>query len=264
MKKILLIISCFICLGLFFTGCEKKDHAKLKVAATSVPHAEILEFIKPSLKEKGYDLDIIVVEDFNTPNRALQDKEVDANFFQHLPFLEAQQKDFGYSLEPLVGVHLEPMGLYSHKIKSLKDLKAGMTIAIPNDPTNQARALLLLEKENLIKLRNKDITTSVLQIEESPYKFLEIDPALLSRSLEDVDLAAITTNFALQANLSPQKDALALEDGQSLFTNIVVVRLGESNRAPLQALKEALKEPATQKFIEDKYQGAIIPDKSLF
>lgn len=259
MKKILCLISCLLCLGFLLTGCEKKSAPELKVAATSIPHAEILEFIKPDLQEKGIELTIVVVEDFNTPNRALQDREVDANFFQHLPFLEAQQKDFGYTLESLVGVHLEPMGLYSKKLASLIDLKKGLLIAIPNDPTNQSRALLLLEKQGLIKLRAKGAAISVLDIEASPFEFLEMDSALLSRTLDDVDLAAITTNFALQANLSPQQDALVIEDGHSLFTNIVTIRAGERDRTDLQALKEAVTSPSTKQFIEEKYRGAVIP-----
>lgn len=259
MKKSIFAISCFLFLSLLLTSCHKQSGKQLRVAATSVPHAEILEHIKPELKNKGIDLDTVIVEDYNTPNRALQDKEVEANFFQHLPFLEAQKKDFGYTIESLVGVHVEPMGLYSTKIKSLNELKPGMTIAIPNDPTNQARALLLLEKKSLIKLGKKDITASVLDIEKPPYRFMEIDPAMLSRSLDDVDMAAITTNFALQAGLIPQKDALAIEDGQSLFTNIVAIRSGEERNPDLQALKDALTSADTKHFIIENYRGAIIP-----
>ncbi len=259
MKKLLQIFVPLFCLTFLFIGCEKKSPNELKVAATSIPHAEILEHVKPLLKEQGIDLNILIVEDYTIPNRALQDHEVDANYFQHLPFLEAQEADFDYHLEKLAGIHIEPMGLYSKKIKALTDLKAGHTIAIPNDPTNQARALLLLEKKGLIHLRNQGITASVLDIENTPYQFLEIDPALSSRTLDDVDLAAITTNFALQAGLSPQKDALGLEDENSLFTNIVAVRQGEAEQPKLQALKSALTSSSTKRFIEEKYQGAVLP-----
>lgn len=259
MKRILLTVSSF-CLGLslLLQGCNNHSETTLKVAATSVPHAEILEHIKPELKGKGIDLEIFIVEDYNTPNRALQDKEVDANFFQHLPFLNSQKADFGYALEALTGVHIEPMGLYSSKIKSLNELQPGMTIAIPNDPTNQARALLLLEKTGLIELSKKDINASVLDVSKSPYKLLEIDPAMLSRSLEDVGLGAITTNFALQAGLIPQEDALAIEDGQSLFTNIVVIRENSQDQR-LQDLKNALTHPSTKQYILDHYRGALLP-----
>jgi D-methionine transport system substrate-binding protein len=259
MKQLFHAICSFFFLSLFTLSCNNHSGSQLKVAATSVPHAEILEHIKPELKEKGINLNIVIVEDYNTPNRALQDKEVDANFFQHLPFLEAQSADFGYQLESLVGVHIEPMGLYSKKIKSLTELKLGMTIAIPNDPTNQARALLLLEQNGLIQLSKKDITANLLDAKDSAYKFIEIDPAMLSRSLEDVDMAAITTNFALQAGLNPQKDALAIEDGHSLFTNIVAIRKGDAAKPELQALKEALISPSTKQFISERYQGAIMP-----
>lgn len=259
MKRLFFTLGFIFCLGLLFTSCEKQPKADLTVAATSVPHAEILEHVKSLLQDKGFEMAILVVEDYNTPNRALQDKEVEANFFQHLPFLQAQQADFGYRLESLAGVHIEPMGLYSTKISQLADLKPKSVIAIPNDPSNQARALLLLEKQGFIKLKQKNVNTSVLDILEGPYQFLEIEPALLSRTLEDVDLAAITTNFALQANLSPQKDALALEDGESLFTNLLVIREGEKDNPSLQALKECLTSSSTKLFIEEKYKGAVIP-----
>lgn len=259
MKTSLFSLGCLLAVSLFLTSCGSHSDNQLRVAATSIPHAEILEHIKPDLNAQGIDLNIIVVEDYNTPNRALQDREVDANFFQHLPFLEAQKADFGYQIESLVSVHLEPMGLYSTRLQSLSDLKPGMTIAIPNDPTNQARALLLLEQKDLIKLRKNDISATVLDIEDSPYHFVEIDPAMLSRSLSDVELAAITTNFAMQAGLNPQKEALAIEDGQSLFANIVAIRIGEENKPDLQALKAALTSPSTKHFITEKYQGAVIP-----
>lgn len=259
MKHIFFKFTCFLILCLSLVSCSNKADSQLKVAATSIPHAEILEKIKPKMKEQGIDLNIVVVEDYNTPNRALQDKEVDANFFQHLPFLEAQKADFNYQIENLVGVHIEPMGLYSNTLQSLQDLKTGMTIAIPNDPINQARALLLLERQQVLHLKKKGITASILDIESSPYEFLEIDSAMLTRSLEDVDLAAISTNFALQAGLVPQKDALVIENGQSLFANIVAIRSGEKTDPKLEALKKALTSPATKQFIIEHYQGAVIP-----
>ena len=259
MKAFFIIFHIVILLSL--TSCSSSNSHTLKVAATTVPHAEILEHIKPELREKGITLDVVVVEDYNIPNRALNDHEVDANFFQHLPFLEAQRADFGYQLESLAAIHIEPMGLYSLKIQKLADLSPHATIAVPSDPSNQARALLLLEQQGLLSLSRQDIHTSVLDIKDNPqhFKIIEIDSPLLSRTLEDVDLAAITTNFALQAGLSPQKDALALEDAQSLFVNIVVIRTGENSHADLQALKKALTSSNTAQFITDQYQGAIIP-----
>jgi D-methionine transport system substrate-binding protein len=254
----LLFISCV----LFLTGCENSSSSShIKVAATSVPHAEILELVKKKLAEKGIDLTIVVIDDYNIPNRALADKEVDANFFQHEPFLEAQIKDFKYPLEVLVPVHIEPMGLYSHKIKSLKDLKDGAKVAIPSDITNQARALLLLQKQGLIKLNRQDTMASVFNFVENPkhLTFEEIDSALLTRTLEDVDLAAITTNFALQAGLNPIKDALAIEDKNSPFANVIVIRKGDADRPAIQAFKKAAVSNDVRVFIIEHYKGAVIP-----
>jgi D-methionine transport system substrate-binding protein len=243
------------------TSCGKNSPPTLKVAATSVPHAEILEFIQPDLQNQHIQLEIITVEDFNTPNRALQDKEVDANFFQHQPFLDAQKADFGYQLKSLAAIHLEPMALYSKKIKNLNELKNGATIAIPSDPTNQARALALFQQIGLIYLQRQDAKTSVLDISKNTkqLKFIEIDSPLLSRTLEDVDAAVISANFALQAGLSPTKNALAIEDAQSLFVNLVVIRNEDENRADLQALKKALTSDKVKSFINNRYEGAVIP-----
>jgi D-methionine transport system substrate-binding protein len=251
----------FASLLLLLTSCGKSSHPTLKVAATSVPHAEILEFIQPQLKEQNIALEILIIDDFNTPNRALADGEVDANFFQHLPFLEAQKADFGYKLEPLVAVHVEPMALYSKEHSSLAELPERATIAIPSDASNQARALALFEQVGLIQLESKGAKTSLLDIASNPHRlrFIEMDSPLLSRSLDDVDAAAISTNFALLAGLSPKKDALAIENGQSRFANIVVVRAGESQRPELQALKAALTTEQVRHFIEERYQGAVIP-----
>lgn len=256
--RLLILTSLFL---FTIVACNHSNTShQLTVVATAVPHAEILEQIKPDLKAKGIDLQIIVVDDYNTPNRSLADGEVDANFFQHLPFLTLQNDEFNYHLEALAMVHVEPMGLYSKKITSLKDLRQGSVVVIPNDPTNEARALALLEKAGLIELNRHDVNTTVHNISDNPLKlkFNEIDSPLLARTLDDAVLAAITTNFALQANLYP-KDALAQEDKESLFANIVAVRQGEANREEIQALKEALHSDKVRNFIIDHYKGAIIP-----
>lgn len=260
MKIFHLFFACI--LALTFTGCNKDTPGEvLKVAATSVPHAEILDFIKPDLKEMGINLEVIVVEDYNTPNRALADAEVDANFFQHAAFLNQQIKDFNYPLEILGPVHLEPMGLYSQKIKNLDELQRDNKIAVPSDPSNQARALELIEREGLITLRRHDANTGILDIADNPhhFKFIEIDSPLLARSLEEVDLAAITTNFALQAGLFPTNDALALEDSHSNYVNVVVIKKGDGNREDLQALIKALQSEKMRQFLEKQYKGAVIP-----
>lgn len=251
----------FTILIVLFTACNRSSNKTLKIAATSVPHAEILEFIKPDLQKLSIHLEILVIDDFNILNRSLADGEIDANFFQHLPFLESQKSDFGYQLEPLVFVHIEPMALYSKKIHSLKDLKNQATIAIPSDPSNQARALILCEQAGLLSLKSHHATTSIQDINHNPkqLKFIEMDSALLSRALDDVDLAAITTNFALLADLSPQKENLAIEDTQSRFVNVVVIRQGEDHKKELQALKSALTSSKVHEWIQQNYEGAVIP-----
>ena len=259
--KIKFILTCIAaCLALVLAGCGSSKPT-LKVAATSIPHAELLELIQPDLKAQNIDLEIFIIDDFNTPNRALADGEVDANFFQHLPFLEAQKGDFGFALEPLAAIHLEPMALYSKKHASLNEIKEGSTIAIPSDPSNQARALALFEQIGLITLKQKGAKTSLLDMTSNPLhlKFIEMDSPLLSRSLDDADAAAISTNFALSGGLSPKKDALAIEKGQSRYANILVVREGEQQKPELQALKKALTSEKVRKAIEVNYQGAVIP-----
>lgn len=259
MKILSLLYTSF--LSLFLLSCSSETPKKsLKIAATSIPHAEILEFIKPDLREQGIDLQIIVVEDYNVPNRALADKEVDANFFQHPAFLGLQIKDFGYPLEILGAVHLEPMGIYSRKFTDLNALPPSAKIALPSDPSNQARALELLEKAGLIELKRHDSHTSLLDITKNPrqIKFVEIDSPLLARALEDVDAAAITTNFALQGQIDPRQ-ALAIEGSDSDYVNVIVIRKGEGARADLQALKQMLQSEKVRQYIDDKYNGAVIP-----
>lgn len=251
-------------LTLAFTGCQQpKDGKVLKVAASALPHAEILEQIKPDLAAQGILLEIVVVDDYQIPNRALADGEVDANFFQHRPFLEGQIEQFGYPLHHFASIHLEPMALYSAKIKALTELPEHATVAIPSDPANQARALLLLENSGLISLNRHDVGTSLLAISGNPKQlnFLEIDAPLLSRTLTDVDLAAINTNFALQGGLSPMQDALAIESGDSLFANILVIRQGDEEKEALKQLKALLTSEKIGHFIEKQYQGAIIQVK---
>lgn len=243
------------------SSCTNNSRNTLRVAATSIPHAELLEFVKPHLKAQNIQLEIVIIDDYHLPNRALADKEVDANFFQHQPFLDSQKSHFGYSLESLAPIHLEPMAIYSKKHRALSDLKENATIAIPSDPSNQARALALCEKIGLITLKSTESAPTIYQIESNPLKliFLEIDSPLLCRSIEDVDAALITTNFALFAGLSPVQDALAHEDAGSSFANLLVIRCGDHSRPDLQALKKALTTQQVREFINNKYQGAIIP-----
>ncbi len=247
--------------SLFF-GCSSPQQHELKVAASTTPHAEILAFIKEDLKAQGIDLKIITIDDYNIPNRSLAEKEIDANYFQHEQFLSNQIAQFHYCLVPLAKVQIEPMGLYSKKETSLSALCKGNTVAIPNDPTNESRALRLLEKEGLITLSQKASSLATIRnIEKNPkeLEILEIDAALLPRTLRDVHVAAIPTNYALQAGLSPEKDALAKEDASSPYVNILVVRCGDESRADLILLKQALNSDKVRQYIVEHFQGALIP-----
>lgn len=248
----------FICL---FLGCTTQKSG-FKVAATAVPHAELLEFIKPTLQAQGIDLEILVMDDYNIPNRALANHEVEANFFQHLPFMDEQIKQFHYQIESLAAIELEPMGLYSKKIHSLEALPLGATLAIPNDPSNEARALLLLEHHEVIQLDSSNpLQLTPLNITHNPnhLKFIEVDAAMLPRILDEVEAAVINTNYALEANLSPLKDALILESKDSPYANIIAIRKGEENNPQIKALKEAMTSEKMREFILNKYHGAILP-----
>lgn len=258
MNKLALLLLPFL---FFLPSCSRCSKQGLRVAATPVPHAQLLEFVKPDLKEKGINLIIITTNDYNMPNRALAHKEVDANFFQHIPFMEAQIKDFHYRIESIGKIELEPMGIYSKRIHSLDELKEGDRIAIPNDPTNEARALLLLQSHGLIELSDPaNLSSTILDIISNPkkLKFFEVDAAILPRSLDDVAAAAINTNFALEAKLSP-KQAIALESKDSPYANIIAVRTGDEHRPDIEALKEAMTSEKMRQYIEEKYHGAVIP-----
>ncbi|MFT4269348.1 MAG: MetQ/NlpA family ABC transporter substrate-binding protein [Xenophilus sp.] len=238
---------------------------KLTVAASPVPHAEILEFVKPRLKAEGIDLEVRVYTDYVQPNLAVNDKAVDANYFQHRPYLSAFNKDRKTDVVevPGSGVHIEPFGAYSRKIKSLDQLKQGAVVAIPNDPTNSGRALSLLAQRGLIRLKDPaSIQATARDVVDNPrqLRFRELEAAQLPRALPDVDLALINTNYALEAGLRPGKDALALEDAlKSVYANFIAVRSERVNAPEIQKLVAALHSPETRKFIEDKYQGAVIP-----
>ncbi len=255
-KQILIVVLAFL-----VGSCSKEPKNGLRVAASPVPHAQMLEFVKPELKKKGIDLIIVVTDDYNMPNRALANKEVDANFFQHIPFLDEQIKQFGYEIESIANIEIEPMGIYSKKIHSLSELKSGATVAIPNDPTNEARALLLLQSQGLLQLDDpNNLQSTALNVAENTkgLRFVEADAAMLPRTLPDVDAAAINTNYALEAHLNP-KDALVLESKDSPYVNVLVVRNGDENRPDIQALKEAMTSDNMRVFILEKYQGAVLP-----
>lgn len=237
------------------------DKAKtIIVGATPVPHAEILEAAKPLLEKEGFKLEIKEFNDYTIPNLATEDGDLDANFFQHLPYLNEFNKNKGTHLVKTVGVHLEPMGVYSAKIKDLNELKNGDTVAIPNDPTNESRALDVLASAGLIKLNDNPLKTP-LDIVENPknLKFSEIEAAQIPRTLGDVTIAVINTNYALNAKLNPSKDALALESTESPYTNYVVVKAGNENSSKTKALNKAINSDEIRSFIKSKYEGAILP-----
>ncbi len=243
-------------------GKESTQNTTITVGATPVPHGEILNEIKPLLAKEGIDLKIIEFTDYVKPNLALNDKELDANFFQHTPYLDKFNAERGTKLKAIAKIHVEPMGIYSHRIKTLKDVADGAKIAIPNDPTNGGRALLILQSAGLISLKDGGTITSTVQDIETNDKhlqFVELEAAQIPRSIEDVDLALINTNFAMEAGLNPLKDALFLEPKDSPYANVLVVRDGDENRPEIQKLVKALQSPEVKKFIEDKYQGAILP-----
>ncbi|WP_202210182.1 MetQ/NlpA family ABC transporter substrate-binding protein [Pseudomonas paraversuta] len=234
----------------------------LSVAATPVPHAEILEFVKPALAKEGVNLKVKVFTDYIQPNVQVAEKRLDANFFQHQPYLDEFNKAKGTNLVSVAAVHLEPLGAYSSKYKKLDDLPNGATVVIPNDATNGGRALLLLDKAGLIKLKDSsNILSTPKDIEQNAknLKFRELEAATIPRVLTQVDLALINTNYALEAKLNPEKDALIIEGSDSPYVNILVARPDDKDSADMQKLVAALHSPEVKAFINEKYKGAIIP-----
>lgn len=273
MKKISLFIVSLLALALIIGGCGSTNTSSsssstpaaekkvLKVGATAVPHAEILNFAKPLLAKEGIDLQIVEFSDYVQPNVALAQKELDANYFQHIPYLTKFSTERNLPLTYTVGVHIEPMGIYSKKIKNLGELKAGSQVAIPNDPTNAGRALALLEKAGVLKLKDGvGVNATVNDIVDNPNKLdiRELEAPLLPRSLDDVAAAVINTNYALEAKLSPTKDAIFIEPKDSPYANVLAVRKGDENRPEIQKLSKVLTSEEVRKFINDKYQGAVI------
>ena len=235
---------------------------ELSVGLTPVPHGEVMEFVKPIVAQQGVDLKIVEFNDYVQPNLATADGDLNANYFQHRPYLETFIKDHGVDLVEVCPVHIEPMGVYSRKVKDLKNIPDGAVVGIPNDPTNGGRALLLLHSQGLIKLADPtSITATVMDITENPHDLdiRELEAAQLPRALDDLDLAVINTNFAMQADLIPNRDALAVEGADSPYVNILVANPESAKTPDMQILVKALQSPETRKFIEDKYKGAVLP-----
>ena len=235
------------------------------MGASITPHAEILRSVSDELEKQGYKLEVVEYNDYIIPNTALESGELDANYIQHLPYLEDFNKENGTHIVSVADIHYEPFGIYAGKSDSLENLKEGAVIAVPNDTTNEARALLLLQDQGLIKLKeNAGLTATVKDIADNPKNFeiKELEAAQVPKALQDVDVAAINTNYALEANLK-LSDALASEGTDSLaaktYANIIAVKEGNENAEKIKALIDAVKSDKVKKFIEDKYEGAVVP-----
>lgn len=247
------------------SAAEATGDKVITVGASPSPHAEILEAAKDALKAEGYELKVVEYTDYVQPNLALESKSLDANYFQHLPYLENFNKERGTKLVSVAAIHYEPFGIYAGKSKDLKSLPDGAKIAVPNDVTNEARALLLLADQGLITLKdNTDINATKQDIVENPHniEIVEVEAAQVPRSLQDVDFGVVNGNFAIASGLKVT-DALATEAADSVaaktYANIVVVREGDENSEKTQALVKALTTAEIKQFIENKYKGAVVP-----
>ncbi len=233
----------------------------IKVGVTGGPHEQLMEVVKSVAAKNGLTIKIVEFSDYVQPNAALASGDLDANSYQHGPYLDAQVKDRGYKLIKIADTITFPMGIYSKKLKSLADLKPGARIAVPNDPTNGGRALLLLQKQGLIKLRaDAGLKATPLDIVENPkkLKIVELDAAQIPRSLDDVDAAAINTNFAMEAGLKPKQDAIAIEDAKGPYVNVLAIREADRNKPWVAKLVAAYHSPEVKQFVESKFGGAVI------
>lgn len=271
-KKIVLALAGVLCLSALAACGGGTDTAGggdlevIKVGASPTPHAEILKAAKDVLKEKGYDLQITEFTDYIQPNVALNDGQLDANYFQHKPYLEKKCAEEGYKLVSAADMHYEPYGLYPGKTAAIADIPEGGTIAVPNDDTNETRALLLLQDQGLIKLKDGiDATKSatVLDIVENPKNLTikELAAEQIPRSLPDLDMAVINGNYALQFDLNVNDNAVAAESEEygTVYVNVIACREGDENSDKIKALIEALQSDDVKKFIEETYKGAVVP-----
>lgn len=253
-------LKMFVCaalIGSLVVSCSKNDSKTLRIAASSIPHAELIEQIIPDLKQQGISVELITMNDYLLPNKLVDEKQIDANFFQHIPFLDYQKNMDHLQVEVLGKIHIEPMGLYSKK-HTLKDI-SHKKIALPLDPSNEQRALKLLESEGLITLSGASDT--IRDISSNPYhlEFIEMESAILPRVIQDVDFAVIPTNFALEAGLTPKDDALILESENSPYANIIAVHPENEKKEALLKLLQAMQSEKMQKYIQDSFKGAILP-----
>lgn len=235
---------------------------ELKVGATPVPHAELLNLVKEDLKTEGVDLKVVEFTDYVTPNLALAEGELDANFFQHFPYLEKFSNERGLNLISAGKIHVEPLGVFSQKIKDIKELPNKATIAIPSDPSNGGRALILLHNNGIIKLNDPtNLYVTEFDIVENPKKlrFKPIEAAQLPRVLPDVEAAVINGNYALEAGFSPVEDSLLLEGAESPYANIIAVKSGDESKEDIQKLLKALQSKKVSDYIGANYKGGVVP-----
>jgi len=282
-RRIVLVLSIIslLCLSIILGGCSKEESEGgnvtgtnppaggqpeqpkvVKIGATEVPHSEILEFAEPLFEKENIKVDVIIFNDYVQPNIQLSDKQLDANFFQHIPYLEDFSAERNLDLTWIAKVHIEPMGIYAGKVNKLEELKEGDQIGIPNDATNGGRALLLLETAGLIKLKDGvGVKATVLDVAENPkkLKITELNAEVLPRSKEDLAVAVINGNFAVQAGLSPQKDALFLEDSDSPYVNVLAVRTADKDNETLKKVAKVLNSDEVKQFILDKYKDVFVP-----
>ncbi len=273
-KKILALALAGVLVVGALTGCgssksesseKKTDDKKITVAASATPHAEILEEAKSLLKDKGYELEVKVFDDYVQPNNVVESGEFDANYFQHVPYLEQFNEEKGTHLVVAGKIHYEPFGIYPGTKKDLKDIAKGDKIAVPNDTTNEARALLLLQDNGIIKLKDgAGIKATVNDIEENPnnIEIVELEAAQVPRVVNEVAYVVLNGNYALEANYTVKKDALAYEKSDSeaakTYVNVIAVKEGNENSKKIKALVDVLKSDSIKKFIDEKYDGAVI------
>ena len=270
MKKFILasLLSCLVLL----TACGQKASPdqgagdnKIRLGVSPVPHEEIIKALEPEFKKTGLDVEVTTFDDYVMPNLALDQGDLDANFFQHAPYLDDFIKERGVKLANLGAVHLEPIGFYSDKYKSVDELEDGDEILIPNDATNGGRALILLEKAGVIKLNDpSNLAVTEKDITENPknLKFTAVEAATIPRAYEDAAIAVINSNFALEAKLSPKKDAIAIEKSEgNPFANIIAAREEDKDNETYKKVLEAFQSDEVRKYIEEKFDGEIIPAK---
>lgn len=262
MRKFLIVMLVLLCaFSVFAKGGKEKNANRIVVGATPEPHAEMLRLIVDDMAKQGYVLEVKEFTDYVTPNDAVESSEIDANFFQHIPYMNSFNTEHGYHLVNAGGIHIEPLALYSSKHKSINDIPKGATIAIPNDPTNEGRALLLLANAGIIELKDMSNLESVpMDISSNPLnlKFREIEAASLPRVLSDVDAAIINGNYAIPAGLNSSKDGLIVEDAASPYVNIICVKSGNENKPAVKALVNALQSEKVKSWVSDRYKNGEV------